>query len=211
MTAGEDAALIRNFLKGDIASFNRLAWRWQERLFRFAYRYLMDEEEAKDAVQSVLIKAYKNLKKLKDPEKFSTWIYQITVNQCKDIQKSIQRNRTQTVSSDSITDSVQNVHPMGYGGMSSPPEADLFSDNPSESVHQNNVSELVQKTLVELPEEQRIVIIMKEYEGFTFSEIAEFLQVPINTVKSRMYYGLMHTRKLLKKYDIDKEVICNEL
>lgn len=197
----DDVVLIRNFLDGDVGSFNRLAWRWQERLFQFAYRYLMDEEDAKEAVQAVLIKVYKYLKKLKDPEKFSSWIYQITINQCRDFRKSAKKNQMHPFTEELTAESVDAAYQSTVSRQLTP----------TESAHQKSLGELIQMTLARLPEEQRIVIIMKEYEGFKFVEIAELLNVPINTVKSRLYHGLMHMQKLLKQLNIDKEVMYDEL
>jgi len=191
-----DSQIIRDFLEGDVQSFNRLVRRWQDRLFHFAYRYLMDEEDAKDIVQTAFIKAYKNLRKLKNPDRFSSWLFQITVNLCKDRLKSSRRSRIASVN----------------GGEPDTPLEEMADDaDPAAELHQSDLAGLVKKTLAHLPEEQRIVIIMKEYDGFKFVEIAEILNCPVNTVKARMYYGLQHMYKILTKLNIDKEIIFNEM
>ncbi|MFC1477759.1 RNA polymerase sigma factor [candidate division KSB1 bacterium] len=202
MEQSYDTQLINNFLDGDINSFNRLVTRWQGRLYRFAYRYLMNEEEAKDVVQSALIKAFKNLKKLKDPDKFASWIFQITVNLCKDTLKSSHRTRM-TFENSSGND---NEHEKSF-------LLDEMTDGAesSERVQKSDLENIVKRTLARIPDEQRIVIIMKEYDGFKFSEIAEILNCPINTVKARMYYGLQHMYKVLKTLNIDREVLFNEM
>ncbi|KPK94882.1 hypothetical protein AMJ80_05265 [bacterium SM23_31] len=197
-----DSELIQDFLEGDINGFNCLARKWQVRLYSFAYRYLMDEEEAKEIVQSALIKTYKNLRKLKNPEKFSSWIFQITVNLCKDYIKNTKNNRLTALNEEIIqSESANNDHMHSMETRA----------NPVKKLDQQNLAEIIKKTLAQLPEEQRVVIIMKEYEGFKFSEIAEFLSCPVNTVKSRMYYGLTQMQKILKKYNINGDVIFNEM
>lgn len=196
-----DSELIRDFLGGDIDGFNRLVRRWQGRLYNFAYRYLMDEEEAKEIVQSALIKTYKNLRKLKNPEKFSSWVFQITVNLCRDRLKHNKKNRFTALNDDILrSKGAKNNHLDSMEALV----------NPTKKVDQQDLVEIIKKTLAQLSEEHRIVIIMKEYEGFKFSEIAESLNCPVNTVKSRMYYGLTQMQKILKKLNIDKEVL-NEM
>ena len=198
----EDTELIGNFLNGDINSFNRLVLRWQKRLYNFSYRYLTDEEQAKEVVQLALIKAYKNLKKLKNRERFSSWIFQITVNLCKDNLKQNSRKRHTELSDEVIQNEGENLY--SKNGITD-------RNNPMDILNQQDLGNIIKQTLTRLPEEQRIVIIMKEYEGFKFAEIAEMLNVPINTVKSRMYYGLTEMQKILKKLNIDREVIFNEV
>ena len=198
----EDTELIGNFLNGDINSFNRLVLRWQKRLYNFSYRYLTDEEQAKEVVQLALIKAYKNLKKLKNRERFSSWIFQITVNLCKDNLKQNSRKRHTELSDEVIQN--EGEHLYSSNGITD-------RNNPMDILNQQDLGNIIKRTLTRLPEEQRIVIIMKEYEGFKFAEISEMLNVPINTVKSRMYYGLTQMQKILKKLNIDREVIFNEV
>jgi len=202
VTSSIDTQLIYNFLNGDVNSFNRLVRRWQTRLYRFAFRYVMDEEDAKDVVQAALIKAYKNMGKLKNPDRFSSWIFQITVNLCKDMLKSSHRTRLASESDYGAADD---------GG--SKLSLDDMPDGIDSGAHmqRSDLEELVKMMLTRLPDEQRVVIIMKEYDGFKFAEISEILNCPLNTVKARMYYGMQHMYKILKKLNIDKEVLFNEL
>jgi RNA polymerase sigma factor (sigma-70 family) len=85
------------------------------------------------------------------------------------------------------------------------------SDNPERQLQQSELSEMLQQALMELNEEQREVVIMKEYEGLKFREIAEVLNISENTVKSRMYYGLDGLRKILERKQINKDTIGYEL
>ena len=73
------------------------------------------------------------------------------------------------------------------------------------------LSAILENALQTIPEEQRIVVIMKQYQGLKFSEIAEILNEPINTIKSRMYYGLKTLRKILTEWDINQEELGYEL
>jgi len=202
VTTSLDTQLINDFLNGDVNSFNRLAWRWQDRLYRFAYRYLLNEDDAKEVVQMALIKTYKNLKKLQNPERFSSWVFQITVNLCKDHLKNPSRNRFVSLDEEVSTDD---------GRQQTRQELMAIDVDPENDIHLRDIGDIVKKTIARLPDEQRIVIIMKEYQGLKFKEIAEILDCPINTVKSRMYYGLQQMHKILKSFNIDKEVLFNEM
>jgi len=194
-----DTELIQGFLGGDVQSFNRLAMKWQKKLFSFAFRYTGNEEEAKDVCQKALIKAYKNLKSLKKLESFSSWIYQVTVNLCKDeMKKRKTKNHFSINEENDDTDNVQ---------------AELIANDISqiENVEKKDLSEIIRLAMSSLPEEQRVVIVMKEYQGLKFAEIAEILNCSINTIKSRMYYGLKNMKDLLLKSKIDKEEILYEM
>jgi len=194
-----DSELIQGYLGGDVQSFNRLAMKWQKNLFGFAFRYTGNEEEAKDITQKALIKAYKNLKGLKNHDSFSSWIYQITVNLCKDEMKN--RKTKNHYSIDGENDNNNN------------PNHELIADYNSqiENIEKKDISEIIKLAMSSLPEEQRVVIVMKEYQGLKFAEIAEILNCSINTIKSRMYYGLKNMKEMLLKSKINKEEILYEM
>jgi len=195
-----DKQLIQNYLSGDdISSFNQLVKRWEKPLFNFIYRYIGDMEIAKDIAQKVFIKIYQNLRKLKEPDKFSSWCYSIASNLCKDEIKH--QKRKNSIFIESIDDKNENTYPI--------PKEPL--NNPDNFVNQLQLQQLLNQALQSIPEEQRVVIIMKEYQGLKFIEIAEVLGEPINTVKSRMYYGLNALKKVFDLWQINKEVLQYEM
>ncbi len=199
-----DAQIINLILSGDRSRFNSLIWRWEKPIYNFILRYLGNKELSREVTQKTLIRVYNNLAKLRDPEKFSSWIYQIASNLCKDeIKKMSHRN---FISLDLIQENNEND---GYRL----PEHFHESERslPDEKLNQKQVSSIVQKALQQLPEEQRVVIIMKEYQGLKFKEIAESLNQPLNTIKSRMYYGLNGLRKIFEQWQITEEVLNYEM
>ena len=187
-----DADLILRFRAGQHQAFNALVWRWQGRLYRFALRYSGDSEEARDLCQQSFIRAYGQLHRLRDPERFSTWLYQIAANLCRDHL----RQRVQHVSLDAYEEASDRPHPA------------LCRAADMDKVE---LRDLLNRALQTLPEEQRVVIIMKEYQGLKFTEIAETLKVPINTVKSRMYYGLSALKKIFDRWHISEDMVRYEL
>ena len=183
-----DADLIQRFRAGQHQAFNTLVWRWQGRLYRFALRYSGDSEEARDLCQQSFIRAYRQLHRLRDPEHFATWLYQIAANLCRDHLR--QRAQAQHVSLDAYEEASAQPHPA------------LCQAADMDKVE---LRDLINRALQTLPEEQRVVVVLKEYEGLKFREIAEVLNAPLNTVKSRLYYGLKALRKTFNQWDIDRD------
>ena len=186
-----DAQLVARFVDGDPSAFNILARRWQGPIYNFILRYAGCRDEARDLCQKTFINAYRSLHRLRDPERLSSWLYQIAMNAARDAARS--RSLHPTMSLDEYAEE----HPEGLGAM-----ADDERNRPDAAAQDRNVRDLLNEALQSIPEEQRVVVVMKEYQGLKFTEIAEALQVPINTVKSRMYYGLTGLRSALVRHGI---------
>jgi RNA polymerase sigma-70 factor, ECF subfamily len=185
-----DQELVEKFLNGQTTAFNALTYRWQKKIYHFAWRLTFSTENAQEICQETFIRAYKNLHRLQDREKFSTWLYQIALNLSRDRHKG--KKRWFVSIQELLTE-----HPE-IQALPKPLWADE-KEQPDQRALQRETSELIQNALAQLPQEQRVVVIMKHYQGFKFDEIAEILQEPVNTVKSRMYYGLKAMRKVLEK------------
>jgi RNA polymerase sigma factor (sigma-70 family) len=197
-----DELLIKDFIAGNVAAFNTLVWRYEKPIYNFTLRYLGDADQAKDTMQQCFIRAFKSIRKLKDHTKFSTWLYQIATNLCKD---ELKRNKYTTYA---LADSPRND------------DADNRQDwviladhshNPGQYVPREDLTRLLHRALMSIPEEQRIVIIMKQYHDLKFVEIAEILKTPTNTIKSRMYSGLEALQKILKQWGFDREDLSYEM
>jgi RNA polymerase sigma-70 factor (ECF subfamily) len=205
-----DGDLINKFLGGQntsegINAFNTLVWRWEKPVYNFILRYLGKRDEARDLAQQVFIKVYRNLPRLKDRERFSAWIYQIAANLCRD---TIKQNRRRQIYS------LENLQENGVLDEAAHPGLTLLPDmglHPDKVVSRNELRDILEKALQEIPEEQRVVVIMKEYQGLKFTEIAEALGVSVNTIKSRMYYGLSALKKILAQWQIDEEVMLYDV
>jgi len=188
-----DQDLINKFLAGEMAAFNTLVWRWEQSIYNFVLRYLGDREAAREICQSTFIRAYEKLHRLSDKKKLSTWLHQIAINLCRDEVR--RRNRRKTVSLDAVETN-------GSCG----PDAFLRSkDDPESEACQENLNNLLYQALQEIPEEQRVVIVLKAFQGLKFREISKVLKISESTAKSRMYYGLTGLRKIFKKWQLDKE------
>ncbi len=184
----EDARLVQAFLGGNHQAFNTLVGRWQSKIHHFAYRYFASSDDAAEITQKTFIKAYQKLDTLDDVQKFGSWLYRIANNLCLDELKRAGRKRSISLETLKVAPQTETV------------------SGADATLERNEALVLLHKALLQLPNDQRMVVIMKEYEGFTFPEIAEILDEPINTVKSRLYYGLRALKKTFDSWNINKEV-----
>jgi len=171
-----DEQLVALTVKGDVSAFNDLVGRWEGSLYSFVYRYLDDHEEAKDICQEAFVRAYTHLDGFRGQSKFSSWLYQIALNLCR---SKLRRKKSHPTVS---IDDREQANPLW-----ALPDTRA---TPAEATLEGERALAVREALAELPEAQREVIILKEYHGLKFREIAEVLDTPESTVKSRLYNGL---------------------
>ncbi len=181
--APTDDQLVARTLNGDVGAFNDLVVRWETSLYRFVVRYLGDSEEARDVCQEAFLKAYTNLDRFRGQAKFSSWLYQIALNQCRSQFRRAKSRPTVSLDEDEQLGHLQLV----------PADAEA----PDASAIKSQQAVELQAALAHLPEDQRTAIILKEYHGLKFREIAEILETPESTVKSRLYHGLESLAKSL--------------
>ena len=182
-----DEGLVKMFLEGDQDSFNLLMWRWEKPLYQFIYRMIGDQEEARDICQESFLRAYRSLRGFKQKAKFSSWLYKIAINQCHSWGRKRKRARVVSLSE------------IAQGDEYAPrEEREGASNSPTEASLQRRERELIVRQALDcLPENQRLIIILKEYQGLKFSEIAQLLRRPVSTVKSRLYAGLVALSAIL--------------
>ncbi len=161
---------------GDALAFNRLVLKWESAVFNAALRMLQDREEAAEATQEVFLLAYKNIRRFRRDAKFSTWLYRIAINHC--ISRARRRPPGAHVSLDDTQQSVFNDEQLRTRGGQ---EGDLL---------QMENRTRVRAALAFLPPDQRAVIELKFFQEQTFEDIASALQVPLSTIKSRLYSAL---------------------
>ncbi|HTL44282.1 MAG TPA: sigma-70 family RNA polymerase sigma factor [Vicinamibacterales bacterium] len=181
--ASTDEELVARSMGGDLDSFNQLVLRWERPIYALAYRVIGREDDARDVCQETFLRAFRALGGFKGQAKFSSWLYRITLNLCRDW---IRRQRRQPVAQ----------APEGVDLL------DLATETtPAESIEdlvaRRELSHAVARAMASLPDEQRTAIILKEYHGLTFQEIADLLDCPLSTVKTRLYQGLTVLRRQL--------------
>jgi RNA polymerase sigma-70 factor (ECF subfamily) len=171
-----ETAWVAASQRGDTLAFNRLVLKWERTVFNVALRMLQDREEATEATQEVFLLAYKNIRRFRQDSKFSTWLYRIAVNHC--VSQARRRPQGTRVSLDSDEASLA---PAKQLRVLDTQEGDLLRSENRHRVH---------TALSFLPPEQRAVIELKFFQELTFEDIAAVLQVPLSTIKSRLYSGM---------------------
>ena len=203
----EDASHIQRAQHGDQQAFQRLVNDWYPRIYNYAWKYFSGQQIyagaphdlASEVAQRTFIAVHHKFDQLADTKKFRSWLYRIATNYCYDEDRRRQRKRVFAFGQ--LGSHVEhNIREHRYQGM----------PGPEKHVGHNEMCQWLKKALAELPEEQKVVVIMKEYEGLKFREIAEILQISENTAKSRLYYGLNALRKVLQKWNINQETIQYE-
>ena len=195
-------SLIARAREGDKNAQGKLVQLWYKRIYNFGYKFFFDHDLAMEVAQKTFISMHKHIGSLQEVTRFKSWLYTIAINYCREEARKKKANRSL---------SLHDLRP-GEGEESYRWEESIHRhENPDRQLRHSELSDLLQQCLMELSEEQREVVIMKEYEGLKFREIAEALHVSENTVKSRMYYGLDGLKKILEEKKITKETIGYEL
>jgi RNA polymerase sigma-70 factor (ECF subfamily) len=184
-----DEELVARSMGGDLESFNQLVVRWERPIYALAYRVIGREEDARDVAQETFLRAFRALSGFKGQAKFSSWLYRIALNLCRDW---IRRERRAPVSQ-----APEGVDLIELAGEAEP------SESVEDLVSRKELGRAVAKIMANLPEEQRTAIILKEYHGLTFQEIADLLDCPLSTVKTRLYQGLTVLRRQLNQAGVE--------
>ena len=179
-----DEQIVERALAGDAEAFGEIVRRWERRIFALAYGMLDCSEDARDATQETFLSAFRNLRGFRGEAKVSSWLHRIAVNQC------ITRQRRAKVRKESA---LEDEGEAGADSYAAPAAA-----SPARTAESRQRRELVRRAVQALPAELRQVVVMKEFEELTFQEIADALDLPQSTVKSRLYTALRQLQLRLK-------------
>jgi RNA polymerase sigma-70 factor (ECF subfamily) len=183
-TVTSDEQIVERALAGDADAFGEIVCRWERRIFALAYGMLGREEEARDATQETFISAFRNLRGFRGEAKVSSWLHRIAINQC------ITRQRRAKVRGETALGDEAD----GSGELLVAPA----HESPARAAERRQRTELVRRAVNTLPVELRQIVVMKEFEELTFQEIAEALDLPVSTVKSRLYTALRQLQMRLQ-------------
>ncbi len=181
-----DEMLVREFLDGNRDAFMHLVQRHQERVRNLIYSILGYSQVVDDLAQDVFIKVYQSLPNFRHQSAFSTWLYRVTVNRCRD---EMRRNKVRRMFRlDSILEKDQPVETAT-----------------TERAERILVDEALKHALQQLSESHRTIVLLKEVEGLSYEEIARVLQCGVGTVKSRLARARARLKSLLQPY-VEEEV-----
>jgi RNA polymerase sigma-70 factor (ECF subfamily) len=178
----DDVKLIADCLNGQTAAFGELVTRHQDRLYNTVFRLLNNSEDARDVVQEAFLHAYQSLHSFKGDARFFTWLYRIAVN------TAISFKRKRRV--------VLRLQPTGDGGGTDPLDPNE-TNRPGHGIEMAEQEKRVHEALSRLSPEHRSVLVMKDMDGMKYEDMAEVLQVPIGTIRSRLHRARLEIREVL--------------
>ncbi|MBV12526.1 MAG: RNA polymerase sigma factor RpoE [Flavobacteriaceae bacterium] len=182
----DDIALVNLVKKGDKKAYNALVLKYQDRLVFSVYKFLKDYELAQDIAQEAFIKAYKSIDKFRGDSQFYTWIYRIAINTAKNVLST--KARASEVYDNDTTDQLLS-------------ESATTSENPENILQADQLRSTINNALQSLPEDIRVTLSLREYDGLSYEEIAGVLKCPIGTVRSRIHKGREMLDKTFLRYN----------
>jgi RNA polymerase sigma-70 factor (ECF subfamily) len=176
--AQTDALLVAQARAGDRSSFDALILRHQDRVYNMAFRMLGHREDALDVAQEIFVTIFRSLDRFEEKARFSTWLYRVTVNRCRDELRrrtTVKHTRPRSLEASTARDPDGRADDPPAGGAS-----------PLEGAVAHETEELVAGAIRELPEDAREVLVMRDVEDLSYTEIADVLEIPVGTVRSRL-------------------------
>jgi RNA polymerase sigma-70 factor (ECF subfamily) len=170
-----DQLLVERVQRGDRRAFDLLVLRYQQRIIKLIMRYVQDSSEAQDVAQEAFIKAYRALPAFRGESAFYTWMYRIAINTAKNYLVSAQRR------------------PVDYDlDLQDPKSYEVNArlrdeESPEGLALQDELRQTVERTISSLPEELRTAIMLREIDGLSYEEIAQAMDCPVGTVRSRIF------------------------
>jgi len=183
--------VIESCKAGNEKAFAEIVLHYQKRVFNIAYRMLGNLEEAKDLSQEVFISVFESIKDLKEEIKFESWLTAITLNHCRNRWKYLKRR--QYFNSESLDDPVETEDGTMPRAVADP------SDNPETLYEKKMIQQFIQKGLLQLKEDQRELLILRDLQGFSYEEMGEALGLPEGTIKSKLHRARMDLKEVLEK------------
>ena len=183
-----ESQTIQAAQKGDLAAFNRLVMAYQGLAYNVAYRLMGNADAAADAAQEAFIKAFKSLERYRGGS-FKSWLLRIVSNTCYDHLRYNKRRPSQSLEDDDF-DSDYAPHLIDH------------AERPEDGLLRQELGDMLQQAIVQLPPDQRLVLILSDVEGFSYQEIAQTTELALGTVKSRLNRARRKLRDVLLKQEL---------
>ncbi|MBI5816573.1 MAG: sigma-70 family RNA polymerase sigma factor [Nitrospinae bacterium] len=185
----EDLEFIAQVKAGSFRAFERIVNKYESRVYNHCVKFLNSQEDAEDVLQETFLQVYKSLESFRGESAFSTWLFKIATNGC--LMRIRKKKKVDLVSIDK---------PLEFDGSSLQREIVDWSKNPALMHGNDEIKRLLDTIISSLPEDKRIVLIMKDVEGFSNIEIGQILNMTVAAVKSRLHRARLVLREALTKY-----------
>ena len=186
-----ERSLLRRLRDRDERAFRELIDEHRDRVFNITYRMLGNRAEAEDVAQEVFITVFKQIENFRGDSKFSTWLYRVTVNHCKNRIKYLARRH------DRDRDELDETSQQQNGAVNGAP---VRAKNPDKALESAQMEKLLQDAIASLDDEQRAVVILRDVEDLSIEEICEITGLPDGTVKSRLHRARLVLRKKMQRH-----------
>lgn len=186
--------LLRRLRERDEKAFQELVEKHQNQIFNLLYRMIGNRAEAEDLAQEVFITVFKSIDQFRGESKFSTWLYRVAVNHCKNRIKYLARRHDRDQSE---LDEVAEHQAVAQGGA---PIGAGHIEGPDRVLEGVELEAMVQKAIAQLEEEHRVVVVLRDIEELSYEEICEITGLPEGTVKSRLHRARLALKEKLAKY-----------
>lgn len=189
METKTDEQLVEAAQNDNADAFGAIVKRWERKIFALCFGILQREDDARDAVQETFIAAFRHLKNFRGDAKVSSWLHRIAVNQC------LTKKRRAKVRGESSLENETGIE-----------EVSAFASPHASPARQTEAKQkilLIRRAVQALPNELKEIVVMKEFEEMTFQEISETLEMPLSTVKSRLYTALKQLKMKLEKMSLE--------
>jgi RNA polymerase sigma-70 factor (ECF subfamily) len=186
-----ERSLLRRLRDRDERAFRELIDDHRDRVFNITYRMLGNRAEAEDVAQEVFITVFKTIESFREESKFSTWLYRVTVNHCKNRIKYLARRH------DRDKDELDETSQQTNGAISGLP---VRAAQPDKALASAQMEKLLQEAIADLDDDQRAVVILRDVEDLSIEEICEITGLPDGTVKSRLHRARLVLRKKMQRH-----------
>jgi RNA polymerase sigma-70 factor (ECF subfamily) len=184
-----DEKLLALAVESEPDAFGEVVRRWERKIFALCFGMLGREDDARDAAQETFVAAYRNVGNFRGEAKVSSWLHRIAVNQCLTTKRRAKTRSEEFLDEENHEEERVFVAAASY--------------SPSSQTEQAERNVLVRQAVGSLPIDLRQVVVMKEFEEMTFQEISDTLEIPLSTVKSRLYTALKQLRSKLERLPME--------
>ena len=186
-----DLGLVKRAKSGDYQAFDLLVLKYQSRLISTAFKFVKDLQIAEDIVQDSFIKAFKALESFREDSSFYTWIYRITVNTSKNFLVSKKR-KSELLNSDLSEEASYEIEP-------------IETYSPEDLLQATQLKKVITETIDQLGEDTRTALTLREMDGLSYEEIADVVNCPVGTVRSRIFRGREVIDEAISQYKQDNK------
>jgi len=190
LSAHEDNELVSRCLQGDSTAFNHIVDKYQQRIYNIAFRMTNNHDDALDLAQESFIRIYRALASYKGESAFSTWIHRIASNVCLDELRKKKRQPLVALSTDATMSGEEGEYSIEFAAGD--------EDTPEQHLLRNEVRREIALALSQVSPEHRIVLVLRDIQGYSYEEMAEIIGVNVGTIKSRLNRARIALREVLR-------------